>query len=111
MPTTPAECGRLKKDKSPDALLAKQLRTAFIRRYCRATFVIVPPALWSELKALEKAVQAKAAPEGLLKWGGKRSFVPLSEPKELVDALLDELRFTPDQRAAVERQSALYGAR
>lgn len=101
---------RSKKDDRPDASLAKQLRTAFIRLHCRATFVIVPPALWGALRRLETAVQAMA-PEGMLDWGGKRGFGCLSEPKELVDALLDELRFTSDQRAAVERQAAQHGER
>jgi hypothetical protein len=100
---------RAKKDDRPDASLAKQLRVAFIRQHCRATFVIVPSTLWGELPRLEIAVQAMA-PEGMLDWGGRGGFVCLSEPKELVDALLDELRFTPDQRAAVERQAALHTA-
>jgi hypothetical protein len=100
---------RAKKDKRPDAGLAKDLRRAFIRRHCRATFVIVPPTLWDELSRLEIDVQAMA-PEGMLDWGGKRGFVSLSEPKELVDALLDELHFSPDQRAAVERQATLHAA-
>lgn len=101
---------RAKKDDRPDACLAKQLRTAFVRRHCRATFVTVPPKLWGELSSLEIAVQAMA-PDGMLDWGGKRGFVPLSEPKELVDALLDELRFSLDQCAAVERQAALHAAK
>ncbi|WP_342640177.1 hypothetical protein [Rhodoligotrophos ferricapiens] len=101
---------RVKRDVSPDACLAKRLRTEFIRRRCRATFVTLPQSLWAELPRLEIAVQA-LAPRSMLDWGGKRGFAPLSEPTELVDALLDDLRFTPDQRAAVERQAALHGAR
>ena len=42
---------------------------------------------------------------------GKRGFVSLSEPKELVDALLDELLFSLDQRAAIERQAVLHAAK
>jgi hypothetical protein len=101
---------RAKKDDRADAGVAKHLRTAFIRRHCRATFVIVQPTLWGELSRLEIAVQA-LAPEGMLDWGGKRGFASLSEPKELIDALLDELRFSPDQRAAIERQAALHAAK
>lgn len=98
---------RANRDNRPDAGLAKQLRTAFIRRYCRATFVTVPPTLWGELTTLEVEVQA-IAPEGMLDWGDKRSFASLLEPKELVDAVLHDLCFSPNQRAAVERQAALH---
>jgi hypothetical protein len=51
---------RSKKDHRPDAKLARLLRRTFIRRYCRATFVAVPPKLWSGLSTLETAVQAMA---------------------------------------------------
>jgi hypothetical protein len=71
--------------------------------------VIVPPALWGDLSPLELAVQA-IAPDGMFAWGSKRAFDPLAEPKELLDALLDELRFTAAQRAAIERQAALYAS-
>lgn len=98
---------REKRDKSPDAGVAKRLRTAFVRRHCHASYVIVPPALWGDLPRLELAVQA-IAPDGMFAWGSKRAFDPLAEPKELVDALLDELRFAPAQRAAIERQAALW---
>lgn len=63
---------RAKKDARPDAVIAKQLRMAFIRRYCRATYVTVPSTLWGELPRLEIAVQA-LAPKGMLAWGGIRS--------------------------------------
>lgn len=101
---------RAKRDSRADAAWAKRLRTAFIRRHCRATFVIVPATLWEGLLELESAVQA-LAPLGMLDWGDTRDFVCLAEPNDLVDALLDELRFTSDQRAAVERQAELYAAR
>jgi hypothetical protein len=101
---------RATRDARPDACLAKRLRTEFISRHCRATFVTVPPSLWDELPRLEIAVQA-IAPATTLDWAGKRGFAPLSEPIDLVDSLLDDLRFSPDQRAAVERQSALYATR
>jgi hypothetical protein len=101
---------RSKRDASPDACLAKRLRAQFIRRYCRATFVGVPLSLHAELPGLEKAVKA-LAPQGMDDWADTRTFVPEIEPAELVDALLDDLRFSPDQRAAIERQAALYAAR
>jgi hypothetical protein len=98
---------RAKKDNRPDATLAKHLRTAFVRRHCRATILSVPPAMWGELPRLEIAVQA-IAPEGMMDWGDKRNFPCLPEPKELLDAMLDELCFTRDERAALERQAALH---
>jgi hypothetical protein len=101
---------RAKRDAGPDARLAKRLRTEFIRRHCSATFVTVPRSLWGELPRVEIAVQA-LAPRSMLDWGGKRGFATLSEPTDLIDALLDDLRFTPDQRAAVERQEKLHVAR
>ncbi len=98
---------RDKKDVRPDASLAKRLRTEFIRRHCRATFVAVPPPLRADLPKLEIAVQA-LAPEGMLDWGGERGFAPVPEPMELIDALLDDLCFSTDQRAALGRQAALH---
>jgi hypothetical protein len=95
---------RAKGDPSPDAQQSKALRMAFARRYCRAAFVVVPSTLSSDLAALELAVQA-LAPAGMLAWGSKRSFVPVPEPADLVDDLLDELRYTPEQHAAIRRQS------
>jgi hypothetical protein len=100
---------RAKKDRRPDACLAKRLRTEFIRRHCRATFVTVPLSLHPELPRLEMAVQA-LAPASMMDWGGKRGFVPLPEPTLLIDQLLDELRFPADQRASVERQAAMQSA-
>ncbi|WP_149539345.1 GIY-YIG nuclease family protein [Siccirubricoccus phaeus] len=96
---------RAKKDDSADALQAKALRRAFARRYCRAAFLVVPSTLSSDLAALELAVQA-IAPAEMLAWGSKRSFAPVPEPTSLVDALLDELRYTPEQHAAIRRQAA-----
>lgn len=100
---------RKKKDNSPDAVTAKQLRTAFIRRHCRATFVVVPPSQASDLPRLEREVQA-LAPTTMMSWGSKRAFVPVDEPKVLVDALLVDLGFTPMQRTAVERQATMHVA-
>ena len=42
--------------------------------------------------------------------GWKLALASLAEPKELVDSLLDDLCFSPEQRAAIERQAALYAA-
>ncbi|KQQ78456.1 hypothetical protein ASF70_22785 [Rhizobium sp. Leaf321] len=100
---------RQKRDDSPDALVAKHLRIAFVRRHCHASYVIVPPEFWSDLSRLELAVQA-IAPNGMFAWGSKRAFIPVPEPREMVDEMLDELNFTPVQRTAVERQATLHAA-
>jgi hypothetical protein len=100
---------RSKNDKSTEAKIAKDLRTAFIRRHCRATYFTVPPQSRGRLTAIEREVQA-LAPAGALAWGDKRSFVPLAEPTLLVDALIDDLRFSTEQRAAVERQARQHAA-
>jgi hypothetical protein len=99
---------RDKKDSCPDALAAKSLRRAFARKYCRATFIAVPKACYGALRKLEADVHAIAAPAGMLDWGDRRSFVSLPEPIKLVDALLNELHYLPDQRSAVARQAALH---
>lgn len=95
---------RAKEDASPDARQSKALRMAFARRYCRAAFLVIPSTLSGDLAALELAVQA-LAPAGMLAWGSKRSFVPVQEPTGLVDDLLDELRYTPEQHASIDRQA------
>lgn len=100
---------RAKGDTSYDAKLAKGLRTCFARRYCRATVLPVERDLHPHLPALEVLVQA-AAPSGQLLWIAKRGFDPYGEPEELVDNLLAELDFTPDQRAAVARQKSRCAA-
>lgn len=98
---------RARRDAGPDAMLAKELRRRFARRYCRATVLPLEEKLLSRLPALETAVQA-AAPAGQLLWLFKRGFEPCAEPEELVNNLLAELRFTPEQRAAVDRQRARH---
>ncbi len=100
---------RDKKDQSPDAKAAKALRSAFIRRHCKATFVVVPKVFHAQLPALELAVQ-DLAPSGMLDWGSTRTFVALPEPRDLVDVILNELSFSTEQRAAVDRQAALRAA-
>jgi hypothetical protein len=100
---------RAKDDFSSDAKVARALRAAFVRQYCRATYVAVSSARLVELVELEKAVQAMASQE-MLDWGERRSFVSLAEPAGLVDKLLLKLGYRPDECAAVERQAALHAA-
>lgn len=101
---------RAKGDARPDARLAKNLRTAFARRFCRATVVAVPAALHSDLPIFEGAVQ-RLAPVGQLTWINARGFEPVAEPRALVDALLAELAYTPDHVDALLRQEALHSSR
>ena len=98
---------RAHRDARPDARLAKRLRAAFVRRYCRATTVTVPLSLCADLPRLETAVKA-LAPLGMLDWNDKRSFVPEIEPTILAAALLNDLRFSSHQRTGVELQAALH---
>ena len=67
---------RSKKDVGPDGRLAKSVRMAFARRYCRATYVTVPAHLHEHLTRLEAAVQA-LAPVGQLAWGNETRVPPL----------------------------------
>lgn len=95
---------RALKDNGPDASAAKRLRTAFVRRYCKASYLEVAAESFGELPKLELAVQALAGRE-MLTWCDKRGFSALPEPKGLVDALIDDLRFSSSDRATVERQA------
>lgn len=90
------------------AKLAKRLRTAFIRRHCRWTFVDVPPnatssQYFSYLQDLEKAVQ-RLAPPSMMAWEGIR-FREEEEPSVLLDSLLSEM---PDLAPAANSQGMLY---
>ena len=94
-----------------DAKAAKDLRTAFIHKYCRATYFVienpglVPSVYFTSLTHLEAMVQALAAPQWR-SWKG-RKFPPTGEPRDLVDKLLDELDWPLPDRRAVGRQAAL----
>lgn len=86
---------REKKDQSPDAKAAKALRSAFIRRHCKATFVVVPKVFHAQLPALELAVQDLAS-SGMRWTGVILTFVALPEPRDLVDAILNESASLPN---------------
>ncbi|WP_159098124.1 hypothetical protein [Parazoarcus communis] len=91
-----------------DADAAKKLRNAFIRRYCRASYVTIPrnslaEPYFASLTSLEYQLQAMA-PLSMRAWEGI-AFRPLSEPTHLVDGLLAEL---PHYAAGAERQNAIY---
>jgi hypothetical protein len=90
-----------------DAKISKDLRREFIRRHCLAACVpleLSKPAL----EALEKELLLIAPPE-MTSWNRTRKRVNrLPEPRDLVDALIEELRLSSDERAALERQEALF---
>lgn len=101
-----------KHDTNPEAIFAKELRRAFARRFCSATFMVVPGSItkseyWSALRNLEEMVCGLAHPDMLL-WSNKRSFDPLTEPVEHVDLLLDELGWSRSRREAVARQAEAF---
>lgn len=96
---------------SADAKISKALRSAFCRKHCRATTVTVARPLQSDqyfaaLEKIEAAVQ-ELAPASMRRWEGTH-FVGVQEPIVLVDALMDELDFSEEARAAVHRQAKLH---
>ncbi|MDT4869366.1 hypothetical protein FQZ97_1043910 [compost metagenome] len=91
-----------------DAAAAKKLRNAFIRKHCKATYIVIPandhPAdYFRKLTSLEAQVQS-LAPKEMRAWEGIK-FPSTREPSELVDLLLNEL---PNLMPLVERQNAIY---
>lgn len=100
---------RGKRDSQADAKLAKGLRARFVRRYCRASVVVVAPAHWPELGQLERQVP-QLAPSGMMDWGDKRDFSVSEEPRQLVDALIEALGYSVADRAALQRQAARFVA-
>jgi hypothetical protein len=90
-----------------DAKIAKDLRREFIRRHCLVA--CVPLKLSKRnIETLEKEV-IRIAPSDLISWNGTRARVNrLPEPRELVDALIEDLQLTSDECAALERQARLF---
>jgi hypothetical protein len=90
-----------------DAQIAKDLRREFIRRHCLAACVpldLRKPAL----EALEKEIFA-IVPSDMISWNATRIRVNcLPEPRDLVDALIEELGISLDERAALDRQAKLF---
>ncbi|MGE3244958.1 MAG: hypothetical protein AB7F96_12630 [Beijerinckiaceae bacterium] len=99
-------CGRMWRDRNSqrhdaDAKISKDLRSAFIAKYCRAVYV---PFVGTkgEIEVLEYAVIALAPRENIL-WNGSKGLV-YDEPVDLVDALIDELELATEDREALDRQ-------
>lgn len=92
---------------APDAKVAKNLRREFIRRYCFAACVPLnqPKHI---LEALEKEIFRVAPPE-MISWNSTRKRVNrLPEPRDLVDALIQELGLTTTEVEGIERQAVLF---
>jgi hypothetical protein len=90
-----------------DAKVAKDLRREFIRRYCFAGCVPLNQSK-PALEALEKEI-FKVAPPEMISWNSTRKRVNrLPEPRDLVDALVQELGLTSTEVEAIERQAKLF---
>ncbi|EIG63593.1 hypothetical protein [Bradyrhizobium sp. WSM1253] len=90
-----------------DAQIAKDLRREFIRRHCQVACVPLEYTK-QELEKLEREILAIAPPD-MTSWNATRTRVnPLPEPRDLVDALIDELGLCLDERAALDRQAKLF---
>ena len=105
--------GRLWRDRHAkdggDGSLAKRLRNCFILTHCTASVVeITDYGDKAALQQIEKQVISLASPAETV-WN--RAFVPMSEPAELVDKLIHELRLSTDDCAALDRQKQRYKER
>jgi hypothetical protein len=90
-----------------DAQIAKDLRREFIRRHCLAACVPLDYTKQA-LEALEKEIFAVAPPD-MISWNATRMRVNcLPEPRDLVDALIEELALSLDERAALDRQAKRF---
>ena len=87
-----------------DGDIAKKLRNAFIAEYCQAVWVPISDDL--DISSLEAEVIA-LAPKEVVAWNG-RGMEAYDEPADLVDAVLDQLRFGAAERAAIERQRSRF---
>ena len=93
-----------------DAKIAKDLRTQFCRKYCKAVYYKVPTSssrsdYFRELTALEAQIHA-IAPEKMRDWE-RLNFNEELEPTDLVDELLEGLRYGQNKLDALQRQANL----
>lgn len=90
-----------------DARFSKTLRCEFIRHHCLAACVPLR-ATKAELKAMERGI-LRIAPPDMISWNATRKRVNrLPEPRDLVDALIADLGWGIDARAALDRQARLF---
>lgn len=88
-----------------DGDIAKKLRNAFIAEHCRAVWVPLSDDL--DIAGLEAAV-IDLAPKEAVAWN-RRGMDAYQEPVDLVDLVIDRLRFSHSERAALDRQKARFG--
>ena len=98
---------RANKQVDEDAQAAKDLRTAFIRKHCRASVVTLEHDK-AALAALESQVISLLSPDATA-WNAARTN-DFDEPTALLDQLLEEQRPPPETLAALERQATLWRA-
>lgn len=89
-----------------DGKVAKELRKLLAREFCRARALPLPTISEYDLGVLEDRVRA-IAPEPINDWNDIKQ-IPTMEPVELVDRLLDQIGWTADQRAKLDRQAARW---
>lgn len=90
-----------------DAQIAKDLRREFIRCHCLAACVPLD-CTKQALEVLEKEIFAIVLPD-MISWNATRMRVNcLPEPRDLVDALIEELGLSLDERAALDRQAKRF---
>lgn len=102
--------GRMWRDRhanhGSDSKVAKDLRTAFIRKHCSACFVPIERYEGkAELEALERKVLALACHSETV-WN--RPFAPGEEPLQQVDELIAERRYSFADLEALKRQQARF---
>lgn len=87
-----------------DGDIAKKLRNAFIAEYCKAVWVPLADEL--DTAGLEAQV-IELAPTAAIAWN-RRGMEAYDEPSEMVDLVIDKLRFGPAEWAALDRQKIRY---
>ena len=105
--------GRLWRDRhhgsADDGAVSKITRNHFILKHCTASVVEIPDyGTKSVLESMERDIINLADPSDII-WNGK--FQALEEPTELVDQIIEELRLSQDDRAALARQSLRFSER
>jgi inhibitor of KinA sporulation pathway (predicted exonuclease) len=101
--------GRMWRERSDPATkvdgdIAKKLRNAFIADYCRAVWVPLPDDL--DISGLEAQV-VDLAPLDVIAWN-RRGMEAYDEPRDLVDLVIDRLKFGAAERASIDRQYARF---
>lgn len=101
----------MKKEPTSDpeeGALAKSLRALIARRFCLVRTLALPGSTKAERIHLEGLVRSMA-PGTMNDWNDKKA-IPAAEPISLVDQVLDEMGWTEDERAKLERQAARWQA-